>query len=150
MHSLSSLIPSCSHTHTHTHTLSLSLSLSLSLISGLHCVYLRALYAPGLTFARAHAFVFGRQAAEHGKEMLALHSKMREVADKVQQVEDDMECSFCMERPASTALVPCGHCFCCKEGCGSKTLSVCPCCQSKFALSLLIETCLCVKSKIPH
>lgn len=70
------------------------------------------------------------QASEYGKELADLHLKMTQVAEKVLEVQEAMECSVCMENTASTALIPCGHCFCCLDGCVSKEVSTCPCCRS--------------------
>ena len=44
--------------------------------------------------------------------------------------EEAMECSVCMEAGASTAMVPCGHCFCCRPTCGSHSVDVCPSCRA--------------------
>ena len=66
----------------------------------------------------------------YGKELAALHHKMTRVAEQVLEVQEGMECQVCMEIMASTAFIPCGHCFCCKDGCGSKEASTCPACRS--------------------
>ena len=58
-----------------------------------------------------------------------LLQQVQELADKMQQDQEEMECSVCMEAGASTALIPCGHCFCCSDPCGSATVLVCPCCR---------------------
>ena len=65
----------------------------------------------------------------YGKELAALHHKMTRVAEQVLEVQEGMECQVCMEIMASTAFIPCGHCFCCKDGCGSKEVSTCPACR---------------------
>ena len=70
------------------------------------------------------------QASEYGKELAALHQKMTRVAQQVLEVQEAMECQVCMENMASTAFIPCGHCFCCKDGCGSREVSTCPACRS--------------------
>ena len=45
---------------------------------------------------------------------------------------DAVDCAICMERPANTAL-SCGHCFCCQDGCESKTFTTCATCRQDVA-----------------
>ena len=50
---------------------------------------------------------------------------VRQVREEVEQV---IECSVCMERPAATCFVSCGHLFCCDQTCGSSKTRTCPIC----------------------
>ena len=52
----------------------------------------------------------------------------RDFNEAVQELADLVECACCMERPASIALA-CGHIFCCREDCQSRTISACPTCR---------------------
>eukprot|EP00802_Teleaulax_amphioxeia_P031500 Tamp_34776.p1 GENE.Tamp_34776~~Tamp_34776.p1 ORF type:complete len:167 (-),score=28.47 Tamp_34776:25-525(-) len=74
--------------------------------------------------ALAHA------AAARRSELQVLHAQMTKLADKMLEDEEAMECSVCLETGASTALIPCGHCFCCRPSCASHTVDVCPSCRA--------------------
>ena len=52
------------------------------------------------------------RAAARGREM-------KELAGKVRQAEEQLECSICMERRGTTVFNPCGHCYCCEGDCAS-------------------------------
>ncbi len=76
------------------------------------------------------------EATSQAAQLAALHADLQEVVHKVQEVEEGMECSVCFERKATTALNPCGHCFCCHEdsdparSCGSHNVPISPCYRS--------------------
>ena len=112
----------------------------------------------------------GRAALARAQELDDLKHKMQELANKMQEDEEAMECSVCFEvggvcvlfppflipslspslpptsplppppdgsinltptsEPASTALIPCGHCFCCSPGCASHDVEICPSCRT--------------------
>ena len=42
----------------------------------------------------------------------------------------DMKSPETTPGPASTALIPCGHCFCCRPECGSHDVEICPSCRA--------------------
>jgi uncharacterized membrane protein YgcG len=63
------------------------------------------------------------------QELLTLQAKMAALAAQMQEDEEAMECSVCMEARASTVLFPCGHCFCCAPRCPSAHVRECPCCR---------------------
>lgn len=56
--------------------------------------------------------------------------------DVIQELMVAIECSICMEHPASTAFT-CGHCFCCQKGC--ETLVN----QYKLKFFFLVAGCSC-------
>jgi len=62
-------------------------------------------------------------------ELAGLKSAAVAIADRIKQAEQEFECPICMDRSATTALNPCGHCFCCCEDCGSVSAAVCPICS---------------------
>ena len=62
----------------------------------------------------------------------------RDFNEAVQELADLVECACCMERPASIALA-CGHIFCCREDCQSRTISACPTCRRPVDHSKSIE-----------
>jgi hypothetical protein len=51
--------------------------------------------------------------------------ELEELAGKVRQVEEQLECSICMERPVTTVFNPCGHCYCCEGDCPSAATDAC-------------------------
>jgi hypothetical protein len=59
---------------------------------------------------------------DHLLQSAALRRQLRE------EVEQVIECGVCMERPAGTCLVACGHVFCCDQACSSSTVLICPIC----------------------
>ncbi len=83
-----------------------------------------ALREHGEWLAQLHA-----DAAAHGRELAALHAQMAEAAAGMEELMEELQCCVCLERRAVTALVPCGHCFCCAEGCASRVVDACPNCR---------------------
>ncbi|KAJ1494495.1 hypothetical protein T484DRAFT_1877675 [Baffinella frigidus] len=59
--------------------------------------------------------------------------QVKKIGDSLRELFDtEVDCVVCMERVADTAVVPCGHCFCCSETCGSSTVATCPTCIRPF------------------
>lgn len=62
---------------------------------------------------------------------VAQRQQLEELDEKIEEIESSMLCSVCFEWQAATALMPCGHCFCCDTECGSSRpdFTECPSCR---------------------
>jgi len=61
---------------------------------------------------------------------------------RIEQLVEESECPVCLERLADHVLSPCGHCYCCDEGCPSSQLSVCPMCSVKVESRIRVHGAL--------
>ena len=50
-------------------------------------------------------------------------------ARELRELLEEAECPICLERPAATVLLPCGHVCCCHAECHSSEVQECPVCS---------------------
>ncbi len=50
-------------------------------------------------------------------------------ASELRELLEEAECPICLERPADTVLLPCGHVCCCHTECPSSEVQSCPVCS---------------------
>ena len=63
--------------------------------------------------------VLQKSAAELARLRHDVETQAKQFGDlqsKIKELEEECECCVCLERQATTALTPCGHCFCGNEG----------------------------------
>ncbi len=66
---------------------------------------------------------------KHRLQMTRVQKRLADLVDTAQALENESLCGICTAHAANTVLSPCGHCYCCREECGSLKAIVCPTCR---------------------